>query len=160
MNDYLLELGIGETLQVTGKGVIIGLDRRMTPRTRVVAECATLPFRDGVFHTVYGAHVLEHLDYADVRHCVAEAYRVLAPNGRIVLYLPNAVYWMRRGWHEGLTSSVKDNLWGQQHHPWDLHRSGWDLRTLHDALTHAGFHRTRTGPGRTEDELWGEGTKP
>jgi SAM-dependent methyltransferase len=49
-----------------------------------------LPFRDGVFDVVLLHEVLEHVD--DDVATLREARRVLAPNGRVVVFCPNRLY--------------------------------------------------------------------
>lgn len=53
-----------------------------------VAEA--LPFPDAGFDIVLFHEVLEHV--ADDRHAVREAWRVLAPGGRVVIFVPNRLY--------------------------------------------------------------------
>lgn len=49
-----------------------------------------LPFRDGTFDVVVLNEVIEHV--RDDRATMAEAMRILAPGGRIVIYAPNRLY--------------------------------------------------------------------
>jgi SAM-dependent methyltransferase len=49
-----------------------------------------LPFEDGSFDVVLLHEVIEHVD--DDRQTIREAYRVLAPGGRIIIYAPNRLY--------------------------------------------------------------------
>lgn len=55
-----------------------------------VAPAEHLPFEDGFFDVVLLHEVLEHVD-DDVRS-VAEAWRVAAPGGHIVIFVPNRLY--------------------------------------------------------------------
>lgn len=55
-----------------------------------VAAAESLPFDDGFFDVVLLHEVLEHVD--DDLRSVAEAWRVLAPGGRIVVFVPNRLY--------------------------------------------------------------------
>lgn len=55
----------------------------------VVADGRYLPFKDSSFHTVFSYSVLQHLDKADVRMILAEAARVLAPEGRSLIQMPH-----------------------------------------------------------------------
>jgi SAM-dependent methyltransferase len=49
------------------------------------------PFRPGSFAAIAMSHVLEHLP--DPRAYLAAAHRLLAPDGRLVLHVPNAASW-------------------------------------------------------------------
>ena len=55
-----------------------------------VAPAERLPFEDGFFDVVVLHEVLEHVE-DDVRS-VGEAWRVTAPGGRIVVFVPNRLY--------------------------------------------------------------------
>jgi 2-polyprenyl-3-methyl-5-hydroxy-6-metoxy-1,4-benzoquinol methylase len=74
--------------------------RRLLDEGLAAALTATdirlLPFRDGAFHAVVCAEVLEHIP--DHRQAVKELVRVLAPGGRMAIsvprYLPERICWM------------------------------------------------------------------
>ncbi len=55
-----------------------------------VAAAEALPFPDGAFDVVLLHEVLEHVH--DDRQAVHEAWRVLGPGGRIVIFVPNRLY--------------------------------------------------------------------
>lgn len=54
------------------------------------ASAEVLPFADGTFDVLLSHEVLEHVD--DDRQAVREAYRVLRPGGRLVVFVPNRWY--------------------------------------------------------------------
>lgn len=54
------------------------------------ASAEMLPFADGTFDVLLSHEVLEHVD--DDRQAVREAYRVLRPGGRLVVFVPNRWY--------------------------------------------------------------------
>jgi len=51
------------------------------------ADACRLPFRDGVFDSIYSVAVLQHVN--DVESAVAECARVTAPRGRVVAVEPD-----------------------------------------------------------------------
>jgi len=55
-----------------------------------VATSEHLPFKSGSFDLVFMHEVIEHVD--DDRRTLAEAARVLAPGGRVVIYAPNRLF--------------------------------------------------------------------
>jgi SAM-dependent methyltransferase len=55
-----------------------------------VAAAEALPFPEGAFDVVLLHEVLEHVH--DDRQAVREAWRVLSPGGRIVIFVPNRLY--------------------------------------------------------------------
>jgi SAM-dependent methyltransferase len=60
----------------------------------VVADLVRAPFRAGTFGGITMSHVLEHL--ADPRAYLAAAHRLLEPDGRLVIFIPNAASWQFR----------------------------------------------------------------
>jgi SAM-dependent methyltransferase len=55
-----------------------------------VAPAEELPYADGSFDVILLNEVIEHVD--DDRQTIAEAFRVLAPGGHIIIYAPNRLY--------------------------------------------------------------------
>jgi predicted SAM-dependent methyltransferase len=62
-----------------------------TRRRRVVYLDARkrFPFEDASFDYVFTEHMIEHLGYADSRHCLRECLRVLKPGGQIRVATPS-----------------------------------------------------------------------
>lgn len=75
-------------------GVDIEVDRIVEGGRRLpnlfAAAAETLPFADNCFDVLLLHEVLEHV--ADDRQVVQEAYRVLRPGGRMVIFVPNRLY--------------------------------------------------------------------
>jgi SAM-dependent methyltransferase len=95
-----LEMGCGEgtnLVRLTRYGAAVGIDRypakarfaaRAVPLARVAAADATaLPFRGGAFASVLVRDLLHHLP--EPRRATAEAVRVLAPGGTLLVVEPN-----------------------------------------------------------------------
>ncbi len=97
----------------------------------VAADFAHPPFADSCFDVIAMFHVLEHV--ADPRHHLQTAYRLLNPNGRLVIAVPN---------FDGLQRRIFGARWNGLDIPRHLqHFRGRDLRTL---LEQTGFQVTRT----------------
>src|SRR5207237_5916597 len=60
----------------------------------VVAEFASAPLRAGRFAAITMFHVMEHL--YDPRAYLAVARELLAPDGRLIVQVPNAASWQCR----------------------------------------------------------------
>lgn len=63
---------------------------RLTAARVTVAPAEALPFPDGFFDVVFLHEVIEHV--GDDQQAVAEAVRVTAPGGSVVIYAPNRLY--------------------------------------------------------------------
>jgi SAM-dependent methyltransferase len=55
----------------------------------IVADGRHLPFRDEAFGQVFSYSVLQHIDDAAVAETLAEIHRVLLPQGRSLIQMPN-----------------------------------------------------------------------
>lgn len=114
------------------------------------------PFEDGSIHYIFSEHVIEHLTYDEGKGMIAEAYRVLAPGGKmrvstpdlmqfIALFDPNASDEAKAyiegklKWHEwpkepnaaAIILNLQLSSWG--------HKFMYDYPTLSGALVRAGF---------------------
>lgn len=62
----------------------------------IVGDCARIPlFADGAFECVFSSHTLEHI--TDYKAALAEWWRLVAPGGHLVLYLPHRDLYPRIG---------------------------------------------------------------
>ena len=85
------------------------------------AEADVYPYPDGHFTTVVCCELFEHLS-EDPMHMIAEANRILAPGGRLLLSTPNicalrAVGAVLKGYHPGLYSQFTIRKGGNQVEP-------------------------------------------
>lgn len=127
-----------------------------------------LPFPDGSVDWIYSEHFFEHLEYPrEVRHLLAEARRVLVPDGRLTIGVPrveNALRdyasgsdaWfalMREGIHPAWCNTRMHNinyLFRQE----GEHQYAYDFETLATVLRESGFEGSheREWDAATDDE--------
>lgn len=84
--EALLELADPPLGELTGVDIsrdMLALARQRLPGRLIRASALALPFPDGTFDNVVGAHIL-HL-VTDLRLCITETARVLRPGGRFVV---------------------------------------------------------------------------
>jgi uncharacterized protein YbaR (Trm112 family)/SAM-dependent methyltransferase len=55
----------------------------------VMADLGHLPFRTGVFDTIFSYSAIQHVDRAKARRCVQSVHRLLRPGGSCLLEFPN-----------------------------------------------------------------------
>lgn len=119
------------------------------------------PFEDGSLHYIFSEHVIEHLTYDEGKGMFAEAYRVLAPGGKMRISTPNLTKFIdlfdekpSEAAKAYLTGKVAWHQWPKEPNPaaiiLNLQMSSWghkfmyDLETLGGALTRAGFINVQT----------------
>lgn len=51
----------------------------------------SLPFNTGTFDLIYASHVLEHIPWYQVENVMKEWVRLLKPNGKIEVWIPNGL---------------------------------------------------------------------
>jgi predicted SAM-dependent methyltransferase len=118
------------------------------------------PFEDGSLHYVFSEHVIEHLTYDEGKFMIAEAYRVLAPGGKMRISTPDLTQFLRlfdknptdearayivgkMKWHEwpdepnqaAIILNLQMSSWG--------HKFMYDQQTLGGALIRAGFRNVQ-----------------
>jgi glycosyltransferase involved in cell wall biosynthesis len=69
-------------------------DANVTPD--VISDARNLPFLDDVFDFIYAGHLVEHLYYDRLPEYLIEWRRVLRPNGRLTVVVPDVGTGMRR----------------------------------------------------------------
>ena len=93
-----LGCGVGHSLDLLAPRESVGVDREPSalagqPRETVLADMRALPFKDGSFASIVCSHAVEHVP--DPERLLAEAARVLAPDGTAVFTTPNRLTFAR-----------------------------------------------------------------
>jgi predicted SAM-dependent methyltransferase len=81
------KLNIGSGSKVV-RGVV-NLDIERFEGIDVQGDARYLPFKNEVFTTIYALDLIEHLKYAEVEVALKDWYRVLKPNGILIIKTPN-----------------------------------------------------------------------
>jgi predicted SAM-dependent methyltransferase len=143
-----LEIGAGHS----PRDGFIHLDIRPLPHIEVVSDCRKLPFEDNTFSEVYSSQVLEHLPRHDTQPALREWIRVVTPDGKIAIRVPN-LRWALDHFtdereHPG--RGVLDILYGQQTDQYDFHYNGFTVGILTREMREAGL----TDIEQLEDGFW------
>lgn len=72
-----------------------------------------LPFRSGAFETIYASHILEHIPWYRTDEVLAEWVRLLAPEGRLELWVPDGL------------KICKAFVQAEEAQDTDFHQDGW-----------------------------------
>jgi predicted SAM-dependent methyltransferase len=105
----------------------------------VIADATRLPYPDSSVGKVYAAHMLEHLSFDDAKAALAEFRRVLAPGGELTVVVPNMAFVAAAWLHGGDRGYRLQTMFGNQQHPGEFHRNGWNKQDLIDDVREAGF---------------------
>jgi hypothetical protein len=97
-----------------------------------------LPYADGIAEEVRCFHALEHVPLARVAPTLTEFYRVVAPGRRLRLEVPD-LDWVCRRWLENPDVDGLNYIFGNQANAGQFHQTGFTGKTLHAALSVAGF---------------------
>ena len=146
-------IAAGRCDQTAGaKVTIIGLDwsrtaldrarRRGVPVARAAIDGPGLPLASGTVDVVIMSELIEHL--VDTDAALAEARRVLAPGGRLLLSTPNLAAWYNRvllafGVQPLFTEVSLRAIYGRPGHEVVGHLRVFTRRALAEILAAAGF---------------------
>jgi SAM-dependent methyltransferase len=95
----VLDAGCGEGVLIeefAGRLAIEGVDANYTSAHVQRGSLLALPFPDGRFPRALCLDVLEHLAYEDQPKALAELHRVLAPDGELLVSVPNLAHLQSR----------------------------------------------------------------
>ncbi|MBW4466104.1 MAG: methyltransferase domain-containing protein [Pegethrix bostrychoides GSE-TBD4-15B] len=123
------------------------LDIEARPEVDFVCDAADLSqFADGSVEAIYASHVLEHFHYLlgnELVNTLREWHRVLQPNGKLFISVPNlqTLCWLYL--NPNLVPEERHHLmqiiFGGQTNEFDVHKVGFDPDTLGLYLGEAGF---------------------
>jgi predicted SAM-dependent methyltransferase len=115
------------------------------PQVDVVADLTQrLPFDDECAELIYASHVLEHFETAAIPPLLADCARVLSPNGKLLIAVPDLeliarLIRDRPGWFTPPHNPWLGALYGGQKDEYDFHKTGFTAVWLTGLLHSAGF---------------------
>ena len=123
----------------------VGVDCKLRPNIRSVANIEKIPFRDGVFDAIVCIHVLEHVE--DDRSAISELFRVLKPGGWAFVTVPIRLDAPTYEDPTITTPQARREAFGEEQH---VRVYGYDLA---DRLKAEGVHVQLDRADRTEASL-------
>ena len=113
----------------------INIDIRPEVEPDVIADITALTHieKESV-DLIYACHVLEHINFWDVRQVLLRWNDILKPGGILRLSVPDmdAVFAHYFYWKD--LKALRGFLWGRCDHEYNIHYSGWDYKTLKEEL--------------------------
>lgn len=102
-----------------------------------------IPLPDNSVDEIYCAHTLEHAPMIQIPITLKEWFRLLKPNGRLEVQVPNFDY-VAKYWFIGTDRSWAEKMvFGKQNHDGEYHKSAFTPAVLRSDLEGAGFRVRR-----------------
>ena len=107
-------------------------------------DITKLFYKDNSIEEVYTNQVLEHLSKKEVPVALKEIQRILQPNGKFTIIVPDLEYcvnyWLKDKQSRGFPLDV---IYGNQEHEGEFHKTGFTMETLKTLVEQAGLKITR-----------------
>lgn len=137
-----LHLGCGRNI----KEGYINVDQYLSAPSIINMDIFNLSIENDTVDEIFTEHMLEHLSKYEVTLALKEWARVLKPDGKLVMNLPN-LEWCLQQWlakPEGERWGWQlDTIFGLQAHPGEFHKTGFTEARLHQLLENVGFREIR-----------------
>ena len=105
----------------------------------IKAPAWKLPFHDNWVDSIWSSHTLEHVSKRMVVPTLKEWYRVLKPNGKLTLRVPDFA-WCCQWWLDHQTNTWDmDIIYGGQTRQGEYHKTGFNREIAINYLQEAGF---------------------
>jgi predicted SAM-dependent methyltransferase len=107
-------------------------------------------FGDGTVTAVYASHIFEHLSKSEFVTALEEVYRVLVPDGQLMLGVPDlqllCSLYARTDLSLEARVYITHLIYGGQTNPYDFHKFGYDFSIINLALREIGFRTIERVP--------------
>jgi len=103
---------------------------------------------------IYACHVLEHAKRPEALGALERWHEVLRPKGVLRLAVPDLEAVFAYYKTTGNLAELFTFLFGSQKHPYDIHYTGWDFKTLKNDLELVGFQNVRRYDWRTTEHFF------
>jgi glycosyltransferase involved in cell wall biosynthesis/predicted SAM-dependent methyltransferase len=139
-NDNLIKLHIGCGTQI--KEGYYNIDQYVDAPGVIQMDIFNLSFETDSVDEIFTEHMLEHIGKFEVPLALKEWARVLKPDGKLVMNLPN-LEWCMQQWlakpEDERWGWQLDTVFGLQTHPGEFHKTGFTAPRLQQLLKVAGF---------------------
>jgi len=129
----------------------INVDLWLTDATDVICDVTRLPWPANSVEIIESHHVLEHISHRKIGQALGEWYRVLKPNGKLILECPDfdkAIIEYQAGREDRLI-----NIFGHQRFHGDTHLYAYNPSRLMRLLRKNGFNAFMEGPPQSSQSL-------
>lgn len=148
MNDQLkIEFGCGEK---PTKENFKTCDIRNVPGIDFVCPAweIDLHVKKNSVDEIFSRHFFEHLTFQQGKKVLEIWYKILKPNGRMEMMLPNMDFHIHQWVSRSDLEHAKAGFWGIQRGKfddvWDVHKSGYNFETLSNLLESVNFKNIKS----------------
>ncbi|MBW4447781.1 MAG: glycosyltransferase [Spirirestis rafaelensis WJT71-NPBG6] len=149
-NSFKLHLGCGINI----KEGYFNIDQHVSAPSIIKMDIFNLSIDDDVVDEIFTEHMLEHLSKYEVPLALKEWARVLKPDAKLIMNLPN-LEWCLQQWlakpEEERWGWQLDTIFGLQTHTGEFHKTGFTEMRLRRLLAGAGFRQIKI------NEYWSHG---
>ncbi len=153
----VLELGGGDNplTDQNGNQFTFNMDIRKGPKINLVHNLRKIPWPldDSSFDGVFARYLLEHLPYRELPGIIREAYRILKPGGKIIVFVPNIIEQCKLALKWGAGDRTNEMLYGSQEFEGDLgcHKSCFDEKHARELFKDFRYIKTLPHPKAPSD---------
>lgn len=118
----------------------INIDIMPEAKPDLVEDVITLPSFDvNSVNTIYCCHLSEHLTREESLKAFTRWHEILEPGGILRLSVPDLARVFEHYMLYKDLRKLQCFLYGSQHNEFDIHKNGWDEKTLYEELMSVGF---------------------
>ena len=141
LTDGPLRLNLGcRTTRIDG---FLNVDLYEGDNVDVKSDVSKLPFDEGSVGVIYASHILEHFSHTKTLAVLREWRRVLTPDGKLYVAVPDFDAMVKLYLKVGLSLFVRNTLYGDQGYELAYHYTAFTFATLAAACVDAGFRDVR-----------------
>lgn len=144
---------MGKTLEIGGGNNPVfhpNMDIQNLPTVDIVHNLEQFPYpvESNSFDNIYSAYLIEHITWRNVKRFISELYRILKPNGKVVLLTANLLEQCRKTVEEGVNEKTVEMIFGSQEFPLHAgcHKNGFSPEYAEKLFTQTGFNVKVTTP--------------
>lgn len=140
MEQVKLNLG-GRDTRIPG---FMNVDVYQGENVDVIGDISKLTmYQDNSVNEIYASNCLEHFPHVKTGEVLSEWFRVLEPDGKIYISVPDFNEMVRCYKHFGLTDWIRNMIWGDQIYDKAFHYTLFTFHTMAYSLGMAGFKQIR-----------------
>lgn len=144
---FKLNVGAGKR-RIPG---FLSVDADKASSPDIIADVGSIPLPDGSANEIMAIHIIEHVHRWEAPLVLAEWFRLLCPQGFLVIECPDFMKCCRNVVNGSPHQHGKQGIWGDHSlkNPFHMHKWGWEVAELTAELAKAGFIRIKE-----RDPLW------